>query len=313
MNFNIIGVPINLGCDRDGAQLGPDVIRELGIINMMKAEGHYVYDKGNIFIPSVSADEKYLGDANLKYLNPIAEINTTLAKKVYNTLDSGCFPFVLGGDHSLGIGSIAGASKYFHELAVIWIDAHGDINTGDTSPSGNIHGMPLAASMNVGHPTLTNIYFKGQKVKPENVYILGGRDIDLGEYDLARELKLNLFTMDVIEEKGLDAVLNTIINKIKSSNVDGVHLSFDIDALDRSIVPGTGTAVEDGFNLEEGKYLLAKLFSEGFVTSMDFVELNPLLDDKEGTTIKTCSELLKYIIKFLNVSNYVEMDKQVAL
>jgi arginase len=307
MNFNVIGVPINLGCDRDGAQLGPDVLRGLGIMKMMKKEGHFTYDKGNIKIPKVSDEEKYLADSKLKYLTPIVDINTSLAKKVYNTLDSGCFPFVLGGDHSLGIGSIAGASRYFNEIAVIWIDAHGDINTGDTSPSGNIHGMPLAASMNVGHPTLTNIYFKGQKVKPENVYILGGRDIDPGEYDLAKELKLNLYTMDIIEEKGLEEVLNLIINKIKSSNVDGVHLSFDIDALDKSIVPGTGTAVDNGLNLEEGKFLFTKLIGEGFVTSMDFVELNPTIDDVEKTTIKTCTELLRHIFKCFKYSNYLEI------
>lgn len=304
MRFNVIGVPLKLGCDREGAQYGPDALRETGVINMMREEGHEVFDNGNVFIPEVSSTDKYLGDESLKYLNPISEINTELAKEVYNTLCNGWFPFVLGGDHSLGIGSIAGAAKHFDELAVIWIDAHGDINTGDTSPSGNIHGMPLAASMNIGHPTLTNIYFKGQKVKPENVYILGGRDIDPGEYDLAKKVKLNLYTMDEVEEKGLENVLKTIIDKIKSSDVDGVHLSFDIDAFDKSIVPGTGTAVDEGFDLEEGKNIFTKLLGEGFVTSMDFVELNPVMEDEEKTTIKTCTEILKHIFKCLNNSKY---------
>lgn len=307
MNFNIIGVPVKLGCDREGVQYGPKIIRELDIVNMMKKEGHNVYDKGNISIPDVIENEKYSDDCYLKYLNPVAKINESLAQKVYNTLDSGCFPFVLGGDHSLGIGSIAGASKFFDELAVIWIDAHGDINTGDTSPSGNIHGMPLAVSMNVGHPKLTNLYFDGQKVKPENVYLIGGRDIDPGEYDLAKELNLNFYSMDVVEKRGIEAILNEIINKINASNVNGVHISFDIDALDKSIVPGTGTAVDNGFNLEEGKYIFSKLLVEGFVTSMDFVELNPIIDDENKTTLKTCKEMLKHIFKCFNYDTFMEI------
>ncbi|CAK7086740.1 arginase [Tissierella sp. P1] len=300
MNINLIGVPINYGCDREGAQYGPSKLRENNIVELIKKFGHTVYDLGDIHIPKISPKEKYNGHEKMKYLNPIAEICNNLSQQVYCSLNADYLPFVMGGDHSLGIGSIAGASKYFKELAVIWIDAHGDINTYETSPSGNIHGMPLAASMNIGHHTLTNIYYDGQKVRPENVYILGGRDIDAGEFDLAEELNLNIYTMNTVRQRGLDNILKEIVEKIKFSNVDGVHLSFDIDVLDKSIVPGTGTAVENGFNLEEGKKVFTKFLGEGFITSMDFVELNPLLDEDNERTVTTCIEILEHIFRLIS-------------
>lgn len=295
MKFNLIGVPVNYGCDRQGAQFGPETFRKNNIANLICNEGHEAFDKGDVKVPFASEEEKYASHKNLKFLNPIVEYNNNLAHEVYNSLNEGAMPFVLGGDHSLGMGSIAGASKYFDEIAVIWIDAHGDINTEDTSPSGNIHGMPLAASMNVGNPALTNIYYKGQKVKPENVYILGARDIDPGEYELAEKTKLNFYTMKVVREKGLDNVLKSIMHKINNSNVDGVHLSFDIDALDKSLVPGTGTAVSEGFSLNEGKTIFTELIENVNITSMDFVELNPVIDDEDKKTVNNCFDLLKHV------------------
>jgi arginase len=295
MKFNLIGVPVNYGCDREGAQYGPETFRKNNIADLIINEGHEVCDKGDVKIPFASKEEKYASHINLKYLQPIVEYNNNLAESVNKSLKEGAMPFVMGGDHSLGMGSIAGASKHFGEIAVIWIDAHGDINTEDTSPSGNIHGMPLAAAMNVGNPELTNIYYKGQKVKPENVYILGARDIDKGEYELAEKVKLNFHTMKTVRERGLDNSLKSIIYKINNSNVDGVHLSFDIDALDKSIVPGTGTAVSEGFSLEEGKLIFSELIENVNLTSMDFVELNPVIDYEDNKTVKNCFELLKHI------------------
>lgn len=301
MNINLIGVPINYGCDREGAEQGPSTLRENHLVDLIKNSKYKVYDLGDLTIPKVSPEEKYTGHNHMKYLNQVVEINTNLAEQVYSSLKADNFPFVIGGDHSLGMGSIAGAAKIFNEIAVIWIDAHGDINTDETSPSGNIHGMPLAASMDVGHSSLTNIYFEGQKVKPENVYILGARDLDPGEVQLAKDINLNLYTMEIVRERGLEDVLNEIITKVNSSKVDGVHLSFDIDVLDKSIVPGTGTAVSEGFELEEGKLVFSKLLGEGFVNSMDFVELNPLLDDPDGKTTKSCLEMIKHIFNVLVV------------
>lgn len=296
MDINLIGVPINYGCDTEGAQYGPKKLRESGIVDIIKKNRHRVYDLGNIHVPYVSPDKKYCFHKTMKYLDSVVEVSTNLAQFVYCSLAGQSFPFVMGGDHSLGMGSIAGASKYFDELAVIWIDAHGDINDSETSPSGNIHGMPLAASMNVGHETLANLYFTGQKIKPENVYIIGARDLDEGEIALAERLEINLYTMEMVRQAGLENVINEVISKVKASKVDGVHLSFDIDALDSEIVPGTGTKVPEGFNVEESKLLLERILEQGFVRSMDFVELNPMLDIDNRTAI-ICTELIDHIFK----------------
>jgi len=197
------------------------------------------------------------------------------------------------------MGSIAGASKHYNEMAVIWIDAHSDLNTHISSPSANPHGMPLSASLGEGHPDFTNLYYKGQKVKPENVYIIGVRAIDPGEVKLIKEFNLAFYNMKTVREKGLENVLTEVIEKIKASNVDSVHLSFDIDALDSSIVPGTGTPVVGGFTLDEGKYTIETLLKQKFVTSMDFVELNPTLDKDSEITITTCMEFLEHTFKYL--------------
>ena len=299
MNISLIGVPLTYGCDKDGAQYGPDKLRELGIVDIIKNNDLSVYDMGNIYVPDILDECKYDWHESMKYFNPIIEVSKNLAHSVYTSLVTKSFPFVLGGDHSLAMGSIAGASKHFNEMAVIWVDAHADINDYKTSPSGNIHGMPLAASMNVGHESLTNIYYEGIKVKPENVYIIGARALDPGEIALAEELNINLYTMDKINSIGLESVLNDTINKIKSSNVDSVHLSFDIDVLDSNIVPGTGTPEEDGINVMEAKLILDKILNSKFVTSMDFVEFNPTLD-MDHKTSEICVELLKFIFEHLN-------------
>lgn len=296
LNINLIGVPIKYGCDRDGVQFGPDKLRELGIVDIIKDKGFNVYDMGNLYVPHILDECKYDWHESAKYFGPIKDVTTNLAHSIYCSLQSDAFPFVIGGDHSLGMGSIAGASKHFREMAVIWVDAHGDINDIETSPSGNIHGMPLAASMNIGHPDLTNLYYEGTKIKPENVYILGARDLDPGEIKLAEELNLNLYTMDMINKSGLEVILEDIINKVKASNVDGVHLSFDIDVLDSEVAPGTGTPVKDGLNLDESILILDRILSKGFVTSMDFVEFNPILDI-EDKTAHIAVELLEFIFK----------------
>lgn len=299
MNINIIGVPIMYGCDRNGVQLGPDKLRTLGLKQLLQNNNYNIYDMGNIFIPKVLSKDKYKIHKNMKYLEPIKEINTNLAHAVYTSLKSDSFPFVIGGDHSLGLGSIAGSSKFYKNMAVIWLDAHGDINDFQSSPSGNIHGMPLAASFNIGHPDLTNLYYEGEKVDPENIYIIGTRDLDPGEIKLAKERNINLYPMDKVKEEGLDTILERVLNKINKSQVDSVHLSFDIDVLDSSLVPGTGTPAAGGFTIREAKYILKTFLQAKLIKSMDFVEFNPELDNEDKTTEKTCIELLKCIGKNL--------------
>lgn len=298
MDINLLAVPIMYGCDRNGAQYGPDTLRKKGIVDVIKNQNHNIYDFGNLFIPNVSESKKFVDHNNVKYLKTIVEMNNNLAHLVYSSLASESFPFIIGGDHSLGLGSISGASKYNSDLAVIWIDAHADINTHITSPSGNAHGMPLAAALGVGEPSLINVYYNKPKVKPENVYIIGARDLDKGEIELAKKLNLNLYTMEIVKKIGLENVIKEVLNKIKSSGIETVHLSFDIDVLDKSIVPGTGTPVNGGFNLEESKKILKGFLSTSLVKSMDFVELNPFLD-KDDITANLCIELVDWIFKVL--------------
>lgn len=298
MDISLIGVPIMYGCDRQGVQYGPAKLREKNMVGIIKKHKENVYDLGDINIPDVSEADKFADHKKIKYFKPIVDVNRNLAHAVYSALSAKSFPFVIGGDHSLGLGSIAGASKYYENLAVIWVDAHGDINTPESSPSGNFHGMPLAAALGVGEPSTVDLYYEGIKVKPENVYIFGARDLDKGEVKLAKDLNLNMYTMDDIRKDGLDSSIQEVIGKVKSSNVDGVHLSFDIDALDSSLVPGTGTPVDKGFDFEEGKQILKEILSTGFVNSMDFVELNPYLDE-DNITAKNCIELIDWIFKVL--------------
>jgi arginase len=299
MDISLIGVPIMYGCDREGAQYGPNKLRDEGILKAMKKHKNSVYDFGNLYIPEIPVSEKYTFHEKIKYLKPIVDMNNNLSHLVYSALSANSFPFVIGGDHSLGLGSISGSSRFYDNLAVIWIDAHGDINTYETSPSSNAHGMPLSAALGIGEQSLVNVYYEGAKVKPENVYIIGARDLDKGEIQLAKDLNLNLYTMDSIRKMGLETTVEKILKKIKSSNIDGVHLSFDIDVLDKKLVPGTGTPVDNGFSIEETKKVLEKFLAIGLIKSMDFVELNPLLDI-DDTTVHLCIDLIDWIFKVLS-------------
>lgn len=294
MNISIIDMPLFYGCDNPGVEQGPKVLRENNLLDIFN-KSHNVCDMGEVHVKNVSSNDKYAANAKMKYLDEVVRSNIGLADKVYTALENSTLPLVIGGDHALAIGSIAGASKYFeNDLAVVWVDAHGDINTLETSPSGNIHGMPLASSMGIGHETLTNIYSSSQKVKPENVFLLGCRDLDLGELEIIKNYNLNIWTMRDIKEKEISTVLKELLEAINKINAKNIHLSFDIDSLDPKYVPGTGTPVEDGLSFSEGKEVLETILNTSLVKSIDFVEFNPVLD-KNKKTLETCIELLKVI------------------
>lgn len=298
MNISIIGMPLFYGCDRPGVEKGPKELRKNNLIDIFE-ENHIVYDLGDVEVEQVNANDKFLSNPKLKYLNQVVEANNGLAAKVLSAFENNTLPFIVGGDHSLALGSIAGASKYLgNDLAVIWIDAHGDINTHETSPSGNIHGMPLAASMGIGYEKLTSIFFDSFKIKPENVFILACRDLDKGELELIDKLNMNVWTNDDINTKGTDAVTRELLSLITEKNIKNIHLSYDIDCLDPEYVPGTGTPVNDGLSFEQSKDLLEAVFSTSLVKSMDFVEYNPDLD-KNNKTLETCIELIKLISRKL--------------
>ena len=298
MKVNLIGVPMFFGSDKKGVDYGPDKLRDKGIVNLLEKHNLEVFDCGNIIVPEALEENKFAAHSNMKYVEEIINVNTNLAHQVYCALNAGCFPFVIGGDHSLGLGSISGASKHHENMAVIWVDAHGDINTHETSFSGNVHGMPLAAAMGLGHDSLTNIYFEGSKIKPENVFLIGARDLDSGELALIDELKLNVYSTEDVHNIGIEKIMEEIHEKLKASNIDAVHLSFDIDCLDSSLVPGTGTPVTKGMNINQAKFLLQYLMESGLVKSLDFVELNTMLD-KDDTTADLTVDLIDWTFRFI--------------
>ena len=286
------------GADKKGPEFGPDKLREKRVQGLIKQHGHQVYDMGNLYVPEVKEYNKYFSHPNMKYLDAIVEVNTNLAHSVYAAHQSGSFPLVIGGDHSLGLGSISGTSRAYKNVAVIWMDAHGDINTQETSSSGNIHGMPLAKAMGIGYEELTNVYFDGPKVARENVFIVGARDLDEGEIALIQKEKLNVITADEIHEKGIEKVCEEINEKLKLQGVEAIHLSFDLDFIDAAFVPGTGTPVTGGMNVEETKYMLKSIANTGMVKTLDFVELNVLLD-RNDTTAELAADLINWTFKHL--------------
>ena len=299
MNISIIGMPLFYGCDRPGVDQGPKILRENKVIDILERK-HNVIDLGDISVPFLDAKEKFFTNPKMKYLNEVIECNTSLAEKVYLALNNGTIPFILGGDHSLALGSLAGASKYFNDdLAVVWIDAHGDLNTHETSPSGNIHGMPLAASIGFGYESLTSILFKKRKVNPENIFLLGCRDLDSGEIKLINDLEINMWTIEDIKNKGAKATIEELLERMNNRHLNNIHLSYDIDCLDPSYVPGTGTPVNNGLTFEESQVLLHGRFSTSHVKCIDFVEYNPTLD-KDNKTKETCIQLISLMSEELH-------------
>lgn len=279
--ISVIGVPLDFGQSRRGVDMGPSAIRYAGAVARIEAIGHKVKDEGDI---QVNAAERIKDDElGLKNLDEVIQANMKLAAKVESVVARGNFPLILGGDHSIAIGTLAGLTKAYSNLGVIWYDAHVDMNTAETSPSGNIHGMPLAVSMGLGHESLVNLHSEGQKVKPENIVIIGARSVDPGERLLIKEKGIKVFTMHEIDRYGMSAVMEDTITYLQSKKVDGVHLSLDLDGLDPLYTPGVGTPVPGGISYRESHLAMEMLEDSGMITSAEFVEVNPILDEKNKT------------------------------
>ncbi|PTL38584.1 arginase [Alkalicoccus saliphilus] len=277
----IIGVPMDLGQMRRGVDMGPSVIRYAGVVERLEALGWQVEDRGDIQIGRPKRfDVK--NESNLKDLEEVVEANRLLAEETAEVIADGSFPLILGGDHSIAIGSLAGTAKDKENLGVIWYDAHGDLNTGETSPSGNIHGMPLAVSLGLGDKSLTEIGGFSPKVKPENVVLIGARSLDEGERKLIREKGIKVYTMHEIDRIGMPQVMEEASEYV-TNGTDGVHLSLDLDALDPSDAPGVGTPVVGGPTYRETHLAMEILAEKNIVTSAEFVEVNPILDMKNQT------------------------------
>ncbi|MBO9131412.1 arginase [Bacillus sp. 165] len=279
--ISIVGVPMDLGQTRRGVDMGPSAIRYAGLIERLERNQYGVEDLGDLRIERTNRQKN--DNPKLKNLEQVVEVCGELASKVDDIIGRERFPLVLGGDHSIAIGTLAGIAKHYDNLGVIWYDAHGDLNTEETSPSGNIHGMSLAASLGFGDSSLTNLYGEYPKIKKENVVIIGARALDEGEKDFIREQGIKVFTMHEIDRMGMTAVIEETIQYL--SHTDGVHLSLDLDGLDPHDAPGVGTPVIGGLSYRESHLAMEMLAESGIVTSAEFVEVNPILDEKNKTAI----------------------------
>lgn len=282
MQIDIIGVPIDLGADRRGVDMGPSAIRYANLHPKLKELGYQLEDKGNIEVPIQETCE--ITDPRLKYIDCIIPMGRRIAGTVATSIQGGRFPLVLGGDHSLSIGSIRGAAKH-RKLGVIWVDAHADFNTAETTPSGNIHGMPLAVLCGLGDPRLVCLWDEEPPViDPARVAVIGARDLDPGEKRNLREAGVMVQSMEQIDRDGMVNVLEKAIHRI-SRDVDGIYLSFDMDALDPRHAPGVGTPVTGGLTYREAHLACEVVAESGKLVGMELVEVNPILDLQNQTAI----------------------------
>ncbi|HHQ6806985.1 TPA: arginase [Staphylococcus aureus] len=285
--IDIIGAPSTFGQRKLGVDLGPTAIRYAGLISRLKQLDLDVYDKGDIKVPAVNIEKFHSEQKGLRNYDEIIDVNQKLNKEVSASIENNRFPLVLGGDHSIAVGSVSAISKHYNNLGVIWYDAHGDLNIPEESPSGNIHGMPLRILTGEGPKELLEL--NSNVIKPENIVLIGMRDLDKGERQFIKDHNIKTFTMSDIDKLGIKEVIENTIEYLKSRNVDGVHLSLDVDALDPLETPGTGTRVLGGLNYRESHFALELLHQSHLISSMDLVEVNPLIDSNNYTAEQAVS------------------------
>jgi len=285
MNFTpektirIIGVPMDLGASRRGTDMGPSALRIAGLGAAIRDMGYTVEREEDIAVSAMETGT--VEDTRARFKPQILSVCTELAGRVKELMDASEFPLVIGGDHSIAMGTVAGAAAHFRdrneEMGLIWFDAHGDMNIPGVSPSGNIHGMPLAHLLGRGDPDLAGILGFSPKLNPEKVVLIGIRDIDSGERKIIRESGIHVFTMRDIDEIGMAKVARKSM-EIVADGTAGFHMSFDVDGCDPSVIPGSGTLVPGGVRFREAHLLLEYCADTRHLTSMEVVELNPFLD-----------------------------------
>ncbi len=280
MALHVIGVPMDLGSGRRGVDMGPSAIRIAGLADRLHDLGNKVVDDGDLDIKNV--EEIRVGDMKARYLKEISRASGVLSEKVYKIMAKHHFPLVLGGDHSIAVGTISGIAAYCRtkrkKLGVLWVDAHGDMNTPATSPSGNIHGMPLAAVLGLGLKELTHVGGSFRKVDPQNVALIGVRSLDEGEKKHLKETNANVFTMADIDRQGIHRVMKKALSRV-TDGTDFVHVSFDLDAVDPTVAPGVGTPVKGGLDYREAHLIMEIISDSKVMTSLEMVEVNPILDE----------------------------------
>jgi arginase len=279
MIVHLLGVPMDLGSGRRGVDMGPSAIRIAGVADRLTELGHKVVDEGDVVIKNM--EELKVGNERARYLGEIARASAILARKVDRIMALEHFPLILGGDHSIAVGTVSGISAFAQrqdtKLGLIWIDAHGDINTPETSPSGNIHGMPLAALLGFGASELTSIGGTAPKVDPSNVALVGVRSLDSGEKKRLKETGVQVHTMADIDRHGVHRVMKKALVRV-TDGADYVHVSFDLDAVDPTVAPGVGTPVKGGLDYREAHLIMEVIADAGVMTSLEMVEVNPILD-----------------------------------
>jgi arginase len=282
--IRVIGVPLDLGQSRRGVDMGPSAVRVAGLEARLEEIGHVVEDAGNIVV--AIPEQKKQGDARAKYLKEIAATCSKHAELVLKTLESGKVPLALGGDHSVAAGTVAGVAEFYRrqnqKIGLIWIDAHTDINTPETSPSGNVHGMPLAATMGLGPGELSNIFNFSPKVSPENCVLVGVRDIDAIEKANVRRAGIQVLTMRDIDERGMRTVMEEAL-RFAGRGTAGYHVSLDMDWIDPEDAPGVGTPVRGGATYREAHLAMEIIADHGRMLSFEIVEVNPVIDEHNRT------------------------------
>jgi arginase len=274
----ILGVPMDMGQNRRGVDMGPSAIRYAGLQEHLQRLGYTVYDCGNLDVPVV--EEVTEREPNARYVEAVAEVCNRIYQEILTCMAEDDFAIVLGGDHSISIGSIAAMARR-RPTGVIWVDAHGDFNTPETSPSGNVHGMPVAALIGQGAPSLVNVGYAGAKLQPSQIVMIGVRDLDPEERARLAESHISVFTMTEIDEHGIAEVTRRALDRLNFMDV--LHVSLDMDALDPEDAPGVGTPVRGGISYREAHLLMEILAHSGKVRSLDIVEINPILDERNQT------------------------------
>ncbi|WP_273845161.1 arginase [Rubrobacter calidifluminis] len=275
--LGIFGIPMDLGQSRRGVDMGPSAIRYARLQDALGELGYRVADLGNASVPLPELSED---GEEARHLESIRTVCTEVCEKAAGIVSGGVIPLFLGGDHSISIGTVSGVARA-GRTGVIWIDAHADFNTPETSPSGNIHGMPLAVLAGYGDPRLVEIGGEGASVRPEDVVIVGLRSVDPEEQKLLRTAGVTVFTMKEIDAYGVASVVRRALEKL--SSLERVHVSLDLDAVDPEIAPGVGTPVRGGLTYREAHLVMELISESGLLTSLDVVEVNPILDMRNGT------------------------------
>lgn len=284
MIVHVLGVPMDLGSGRRGVDMGPSAIRIAGLDERLRELGHEVVDEGDLDIKNM--EELKVGNVRARYLGEIARAAKLACGKVERIMAREHFPLVLGGDHSISVGTVSGIAAFCRSrkkrLGLLWIDAHGDINTPETSPSGNIHGMPVASLLGEGPPELTSIGGTEPKVDARNVALVGIRSLDEGEKVRLKRHGVQVHTMSDVDRTGIHRIMKKALARV-TDGTDYVHVSFDLDAVDPTVAPGVGTPVKGGLDYREAHLIMEILHDSGAMTSLEMVEVNPILDERNAS------------------------------